>query len=411
MITLENLKKLKVDDALKAMRDKAWDRASVLGLPQRSEAFQYVPMGQFYAASFPEASPVSLTKEILHPHIYPECRESVIVFIDGKWSEEHSHLPKQAVLLSLPQAMKSYGAFLQARWKLLENENDPFAALNAALHPQGAFLFIPPKAQLSHPIQILNVITGPYAFPRLHVCLGTQAKANCILTHISLTEEAYLFNGVVDILLDQGAELSTTCLALSSAGAWHFNALRATLKRDSTLHSIHVTTGSKSVRQDYRISLTGENANADLRGICMLDGSRQAHSHVVMEHEAPHCRSMQLFKGVLNGTSKSSFEGKIKVEPEAQKTQAYQLNKHLLLDDRAMASSKPNLEIFADDVKASHGATVSQPDPLHLLYLQTRGIPKSHAKTLLVRGFCKEIIDCIPSKSVRQHIAHEVQCC
>ena len=407
MISLDSLSKLHIEDELKPMRIKAWERVTTLGLPERSEAFQYLPLSQFYATSFLNDVPVPLTKETLDAHIYPECRESVIVFIDGKFSPEFSRVPKQVVLLSLTEAQRSYGAFLQSRWKVQEKENDPFAILNAALHPKGSFLFIPPKTQLTHPLQIVQVITGPYAFPRIHLCLGAQAQASTVSTVLSLFKGPSWFNGVMDIALDAGAKLNNTSLLLPSEDAWHFSALRATLKRDSGLHSISVTAGAKSVRQDYRIALTGENAEADLRGICMLDAGKQAHAHVLMEHEAPHCQSMQLFKGVLKDASRSSFEGKIKVAPEAQKTQAYQLNKHLLLDDRAMANSKPNLEIFADDVKASHGATVSQLDPLQLFYLQTRGIPAEAAKTLLVRGFCKEILDSIPQESIRNQLEQE----
>ncbi len=163
-----------------------------------------------------------------------------------------------------------------------------------------------------------------------------------------------------------------------------------------------VTTGAETVRQDYHATLSGEAADATLQGIWMLKDRREAHTHVVMHHEAPHCRSMQLFKGVLDERSKSSFEGKIYVQKEAQKTEAYQLNKHLLLGERVIANSKPNLEIFADDVKASHGATMTQVDESELFYLKARGISEKAAKALLIHGFCQEMIEKIPQSFVRK---------
>jgi Fe-S cluster assembly protein SufD len=156
------------------------------------------------------------------------------------------------------------------------------------------------------------------------------------------------------------------------------------------------------VRNDYRVVIGGENAEASLNGVWMLGDRNESHMHVIVDHQAPHCRSMQLFKGVLNGNSHSSFEGKILVRQAAQKTEAFQLNNNLLLSDRAHADSKPNLEIFADDVKASHGATVGQLDKEQIFYMKTRGFHEADAKNLLVYGFCEEVIDMIPIPSVHQ---------
>jgi Fe-S cluster assembly protein SufD len=151
-----------------------------------------------------------------------------------------------------------------------------------------------------------------------------------------------------------------------------------------------------TTRHDYRVAMSGENSEALLHGLLTLKDRREAHNNILIDHQAPHCRSNQLFKGVLSDVSRSSFEGKILVRQEAQKTEAFQLNNNLLLSERANADSKPNLEIFADDVKASHGATIGQLNAEHLFYLKTRGLRDIEAKKLLVNGFCREILDLIP---------------
>ena len=176
---------------------------------------------------------------------------------------------------------------------------------------------------------------------------------------------------------------------------------RATLKSNATLKHLALTTSGSLNRNRLKLALLGDNASTLLQGLWSLSENHQCHTNVHVEHVFPNCRSLQKFKGVLKKQAQSSFEGKIYVHPEAQKTEAYQLNQNLLLSDAAVANAKPNLEIFADDVKASHGATMSEVDEEQLFYLQSRGLTKERARTLLVSGFIQEILDQIPYPSVR----------
>jgi Fe-S cluster assembly protein SufD len=185
-------------------------------------------------------------------------------------------------------------------------------------------------------------------------------------------------------------------LTLPDTESWAFTNVRATLRKESSYKLLTYTRGSKSVRQDYQFSLLGEGALVELKGLAELSGQRQAHTSVLVDHQAPHTRSQQLYKQILTDAAQGSFMGKILVQPLAQQTQAYQLNKNLILSPRAQSFSKPNLEIFADDVKASHGATVSQLDEAQLFYLKTRGLSDDEARALLISGFSKEIISQIP---------------
>jgi Fe-S cluster assembly protein SufD len=413
---LENLKaQVCVGDALERVRQKAWQHYLSLGLPSRhNEVYRYIKLRHLFSQRYQLANEKLLTADQIKPWIYPECRQSVLVFVNGHYMSQLScldALPTKVVVSSLQEATQTYGAFLNNHWtKALKDETDSFAALNGALHCKGAFVYLPPKSVIEVPIQILHVVDNDnqlqMLMPRLQVFVGTHSDVRLISTQKNLAGTGYFVNQVAELVLDEGAHVHyTQVLCDEHPQAWHLDALRATLKRDSKLTTVCVTEGSMTVRTDYRISLAGENAEALLNGVCMLADKREAHVHVFMDHQAPFCRSYQLFKSVLNDFSRSSFEGKIMVRQVAQKTEAFQLNNNLLLNDHAHADSKPNLEIFADDVKASHGATVGQLDPEQLFYMKTRGFSDEAAKNLLIYGFCEQVIEMIQLPSLREEIS------
>jgi ABC-type transport system involved in Fe-S cluster assembly, permease component len=359
-------------DQLQKVRAKAWDHFLGLGLPTRkNDVYRYIRLRSFFAGSYEKSAVTAVTAEMIEQYILPECRQSVLVYVNGHYAPALSKveaLSKRVVAVPLAEAMRTYGGFLNSRWTAsLKDEADPFAAINAALHRNGLFLYLPPKTSVEVPVQILNVIdandAAMYVMPRLQAFVGAQSEINIVSTQALISGTKYAFNMVADIAVEDEAHVRYTQTAeLADSAIWHFDAVRSTLKRNSTFKTICATQGSATVRYDYRVALIGENAEASLNGVWMLAGKNEAHTHVLVDHQAPHCRSMQLYKGALNDTSRSSFEGKILVRQAAQKTEAFQLNNNLLLSDRANADSKPNLEIFADDVKASHGSTVGQLD-------------------------------------------------
>jgi Fe-S cluster assembly protein SufD len=401
-------------DPMQKIRAKAWDHFLKLGLPTRkNDVYRYVPLRNFLANSYEPAQTTDLSFEAIKEHILPECRQSTAVFINGHFSPQHSRLegiPKNVVIESLAEGMKTYGGFLTNQSaKILKEEKDPFAAINAAVHANGLFLYLPPKTILEAPLQLLNIIdageTPMYIVPRAQIFVGMQSEISIVSTQAVLSGEKYGFNMAAELSIEDDAHVRYIQSACGiKEHIWHFDALRASLKRDSTLKTIHVTNGSATTRFDYQASLIGPNAEAILNGVWMLSGKNEAHTHVLVDHQAPNCRSLQLFKGALNDFSHSSFEGKIMVRQAAQKTEAFQLNNNLLLSDRATADSKPNLEIFADDVKASHGSTVGQLDKEQIFYMKTRGFNEDAAKNLLVYGFCEEVIDLISVPSLHAHL-------
>lgn len=278
--------------------------------------------------------------------------------------------------------MRSYGLFLQTRLaKGLKEETDPFAALNGAFHGRGAFLYLPPKCKAALHLTHLFV-SEDFVSPRIHVYLGRHAELT--LTQTSQGKSNFC-NSALDFVLDEGARL-----AFHDRQEGQFQSIRATQKRDSKLKMVLL---GKQLRTSLKVQLAEENSEAEVFGLACNSGSEESHVHASIEHVAPHTHSRQHFKAVLRDKSRFSFEGKILVRPAAQKTEAYQLNNNLILSDEAVANAKPNLEIFADDVKASHGATVGQLDEEQLFYLRSRGLSLEQAKEWLIEGFCKEILD------------------
>jgi Fe-S cluster assembly protein SufD len=380
-----------------SLRDKAWDHFLELGLPDKSaDAFKYVPLKRLYDIKL-SIKAAAVSKEMIEPYILSEALESYIVFANGRFCKELSKIPSKLVILPLQEALKTYGPFLQGRLsKSIKDETDPFAVLNLALQQEGVFCYLPPKQQLENPLQIIHVGPGASSYhpARLHFFCSRESELKTISTIIG--------DGVHHISMDAALE-EQACFShvQTSNGEIVLNDFRATLKSNATLKHLALTTKGLLNRNRLKLTLLGDNASALLQGLWNLSENHQCHTNVHVEHVSPNCHSLQKFKGVLQKHSQSSFEGKIYVHPEAQKTEAYQLNHNLLLSDAAVANAKPNLEIFADDVKASHGATMSEVDEEQLFYLQSRGLTKESARTLLVRGFIQEMLDQIPYASVR----------
>lgn len=418
-------KKLSSDSSQK-FKEKSWQRFQIEGLPTRSaEVFQYIRLRTLYTHFFEDAQNASIDGADLSPYILPECMQSVLVLMNGRYRPDLSRLanvPKRLIILPLQEAFRTYGGFINNQWnKFLIEETDPFSLLNGALYQDGLFIYAPPKTFLETPLQILNVTcageTSILTTPRIQGYIGAQSQLNLISTSAHLSGQKSLLASHMEIAIDDDSHVRYTQVAFGlSKQTWCFDAFRASLKRNSTLRTVLAAEGSVSMRHDYRIALQGENAEASLNGVWMLSDNLEAHANILIEHQAPHCRSMQLFKSVLDESSHSSFEGKIFVHQSAQKTEAFQLNNNLLLSDKAKADSKPNLEIFADDVKASHGATFGQLDQEQLFYLKTRGYSEQMAKNTLVYGFCKEVLDLITqpnslvqemNQRTKRYISHE----
>ncbi|MBM3207057.1 MAG: Fe-S cluster assembly protein SufD [Chlamydiae bacterium] len=393
-------------------RSKAFGKLFEKGLPTKKfEAFTYFPLRQLYANSYKMPTrQVVPSKEFIERHVLPECKGSCLVFIDGAFVKEMSfvnELPSSVACVPLAQAEKgSYAGFLQKRYHLaLEQEKDPFVFMNLALGNSGAFVYIPANITLEKPIQCLHIISedNVAVFPRVQLVVGSSSKVSWITSYVNVESVQKFFQtSYLDVSVDEDSSFDHVIFNDVPKKAYNLFSLRSTLKKQSRVNCINLSTGSKASRQDYYFAMNGEEGDVKVTGLSWLDTNHHSHAHVIVDHHAPSCVSDQFFKGVLAGSSQTSFIGKIVVRQPAQQTRAYQLNNNLLLSEGTIANSKPGLEILADDVKASHGATVSQLDEEQLFYLRSRGLTADVAKSLLVEGFCRDILDKVSCDSLKK---------
>lgn len=401
------------EDPLFSLKREAWEELNKRSI---TEDFQHVPIRTLFAEEI-DSSLVRprVEKTSLAPFILPGCEHSHIVFVNGAFSSELSNisaLSKKVDILPLQKAMQSYGLFLQNRLlKEIKKEQDPFSLLNLALHAEGVFIYVRPKEIVKTPIQVIQWISSESQMsclsPRLQIVINKGGEANILQTVAG--DATYFLNLSLDIAIEENGNLSWQETSFLPESAWYFSSLRATLKKQANLSSFSFTNGSKSSRSRYAVTLAEEGAACKLKGLSVLDQERQGHVHVLMEHAAPSCFSRQHFKSILKEKSRSSFEGKIHVHPKAQKTESYQLTNHLLLDERAAAFAKPNLQIYADDVKASHGATIAKINEEELFYLQSRGLSHKESMKLLALAFSEQHIEEVyaPLKEEIQSTLHK----
>jgi Fe-S cluster assembly protein SufD len=412
----EMLKLTEMSGLLGNLRSKSWDAFQKLGLPTRkTDCYRRIRMHKFLGKEYSTDTSHVPNELSITSHILPECQNSVIVILDGQYKPELSRIDDLHVL-ALKDAMKTYGAFITKRWSEdLKLESDPFVLMNAALHGEGIFIYLPPKKRVENPIQVLHIITESDSprilMPRIECCLSAHSQMIILSTTVTPSRSFQWVNGVFNFSLDDGsrAELVQVGQSKPSEQEAFFEAVRVTQKKHSFFKSVNVSKGSLTSRYDYRVALAGIESEVQLNALWTLKDKLETHHNIFINHQQPHCRSMQFFKGALDGQSRSNFEGKIVVDQKAQKTDAFQLNRNLLLSDGAHADSQPNLEIFADDVKASHGATFGQLELDEVFYLRSRGFSEADAKAILTYAYCKEVIDRIPVESVKQRLSHDLE--
>ncbi|HUF46689.1 MAG TPA: Fe-S cluster assembly protein SufD [Vicinamibacterales bacterium] len=281
-----------------------------------------------------------------------------------------------------------------------------FAELNAALFEGGVVVEVAEGAVVAEPIHVLSVVTtgaAPvFVAPRLVVRIGEQAQASLVESHVSLGEGTALTVPVVDIRVAPGGVLRHVKLEYESAAVFHLAATTVDVARAAVHDSRAITLGGRLVRNDIVATLTGEGAECTLDGLYVADGDTLVDTHTTIDHAQAHCPSHEVYKGILTGRAQAVFNGKIIVRPDAQKTDAKQTNKALLLSDDARINTKPQLEIFADDVRCTHGAAIGQLDEDALFYLRARGVAAHDARNMLIHAFAGEVIDEITIPAVRE---------
>lgn len=399
MLTFEeNLDALLKGDESAPLRKEALQKAKLLGRPTRkTEALRYLNLSPYWEIPFNHAKEEISSIEVTQ-------KNPCLVLVDGVYSAERSFLGDLPEVYGFKEARKSYSVALENRMrKNLQEESEYFPLLNLAMHDEGLFLYLPPNFVSETPIEILHIVTGgqTHINTKIFVMAGKNAQAKFFQRKIGNTSSCNLY---VDFSLEENANITATEAFCADDESWFFSHVRATVKRNAKFSHYSATSGGKGFRSDIRSTLLEEGSETDLKGLWSLREKRNAHTLVRVEHRAPNTKSSQHYRGILADQSRASFEGQIYVTPNALLTDAYQLSEQMLLDEGASAFSKPNLEIFADDVKASHGATITQLSDEDLFYLRTRGLPPALCKEMLVKGFISFFLNDISYRVVQDEI-------
>lgn len=410
---------------LRDIREQSFAQFERAGFPTvQQEEWKYTNVSPIAKTNFRPviaANGTRLSKgEALKPFTYKETRNSVFVFVNGVFRSDLSSVKSlvNVKAIELAEALQDPKHELLIRESLQRRAPDHqngFALLNTALFAGGLFIRIPPGVEIETPIQLQFISeaieggTAAAAFPRI-VIVGEANSAATIIESYAASDDStsYFTNAIVDMVLENGARFRHYKVQREGARAAHIATTRVDIGPNAVYDTTTINFGAALSRHDINVTMDHEGGSCSVDGLYMVDGNQHTDTHSVIDHRQPHCSSHQLYKGILDGKSRAVFNGKVFVRHGAQKTDAQQTNKNLLLSNEAQVDTKPQLEIYADDVKCTHGAAIGQIDEDMMFYLESRGINPALAKNMLIYGFAEEVIEKIKIESIRRELDEAV---
>jgi Fe-S cluster assembly protein SufD len=399
---------------LRELRERGAVRFSALGFPTvRQEDWRFTNVAPIANTAFrlAESAPTNAAQLTGRVSLGPTAAR--IVILNGQFAPELSTtgtLPAGVIAGSLARAIADNAPeathLAQVAW-----EHAPFVALNTAFLHDGAFVVIPANAVVDAPIHIVVINGGAgktMVHPRTLIVAGANSQARVAQTFLGSAGECHFTNAVTEVSVGENATLDLYTDQREIDTAYHIASLHVHLQRTATFRSRAVTLGGKLLRNDIMAVLGGEGAHCALDGCYLVDGDRLVDNHTTIDHASPHCTSHELYKGILDGRARAIFNGRIIVREDAQKTDAKQTNRALLLSDEAQINSNPQLEIFADDVKCTHGAAIGQLDEEALFYLRARGLTLRDARDMLIHAYAGEVLEGITIEPLRAQLEREL---
>jgi len=401
---------------LEPLRRSAMEQFARTGFPgPRDEEWRFTPLGAIAQGSWRPATggAVQVTRDQLAPFVFGHANWTTLVFVNGVYSEALSSadgVPAGVRVSSLAEALRADGARLQAHLaRHAPVEASPFTALNTAFLAEGGVVQVDAGVDLAAPVHLLFVTTaeagGTVSHPRNIILVERGARASIIESYVTLAPgQGYWTNAVTEVAVAAGAWVEHTRIQRESESAQHVGLTHVDQQRDSHYRSFSLAMGAAMARHNLHVRLNDENVETLMYGLYVTRGDQVVDNHTAIFHDQPNCRSWEVYKGILDGRSRAVFNGKVFVRPEAQKTDAKQTNRNLLLSDSARVNTKPQLEIFADDVKCTHGATVGRLDEQARFYARSRGLPAAEADRLLTYAFAAEVVDEVALPPVREEL-------
>ena len=394
---------------LNTLRAAAVERVGVLTVPTtRDEEWRFTDISLLTKMSFhPVRAAINLQATDVERFYIAEATTR-LVFVDGVYAPQLSNIATDGVeVTNLAAGFAGHAAHLGQH---VEFQNNVFVALNTAFLHDGALVFVPRNVSVATPIHLLFIATQAEAvsYPRCLLLAESGSAATVIEDYVSLQDEAYFTNAVTEIALADNARVNHIRVQRESMQAFHIANCAVSLAHASRYQSVSVTLGARISRYDLNVLQAAEGAECAIDGLALITDRQLADSHTCIDHAKPHGVSRQLHKCIVGGAAHAVFNGKIMVRPGAQRTDSSQSSRNLLLTGKAQVDTKPQLEIFADDVKCAHGATVGQLDSEEVFYLQSRGLSDATARNLLTYAFGAEIIDRIPIASLKHRLEQTV---
>jgi Fe-S cluster assembly protein SufD len=401
---------------LEDLRGRGAAKFAALGIPTvRDEEWRFTNVSALGAIDFAAAGPISGAAERLNGYAYTDAPLRLVI-VNGKFDTTLSRtkgLPPGVVAGSLAVALKDHADVVQRYFgQLADFTSRSFDALNTAFVQDGAFIHLPDGAVLDTPIHVIFVSgaegAAVMAHPRTLVVAGANAQATVIESYVGVKGETYFTNAVSEVFVGENAGVDHYKVQQESLEAFHIASLHVHTSRSSRFSSHSFALGGKTVRNDALAILDGEGGDCTLNGLYLADRERMIDNHTTIDHAKPHCGSHEVYKGILGGTARAVFNGKIIVRQDAQKTDAKQTNRALLLTDGATINTKPQLEIFADDVKCTHGAAIGQLDEDAIFYLRARGLNYAEARDMLIHAFAGQVLDGVRVQPLRDALEVEL---
>lgn len=414
-------KKLNGESAsyLHRLRGEALAQLQELSFPStRNEEWKYTDVSPILKQNFSPAMNSDLPEikqEIVSGLLFENFESHLLVFVNGIFSNELSkilELPKGVVVSNLAEVSKKNPEILEKHLSKISKIENAFTALNTAFATDGLVVVISDGIVLEKPIQVLFINSAEKALtlsqPKNLIVAGKNSRVSIIASYAGIGREKYFSNIVTEVLVDENAVVDFYKTQNESDSSYHIEKMEAFQNKNSVLNHFNITFGGAIVRNDINSVLDGENVETHYYGLYLANGSQHIDNHTFVDHAKPNCVSNELYKGILDDNSHGVFNGKIIVRQDAQKTNAYQQNKTILLSKTAKIDTKPQLEIFADDVKCSHGATIGKLDEVSEFYIRSRGVPQEMAKSMLIRAFANDVIEKVKIEPLKEQLNHMI---
>jgi Fe-S cluster assembly protein SufD len=401
---------------LTTLRRKAIARFEALGFPGRkAEAWKYTPITRTLQHTYtiqPVPPLPKLSQADLAQAAIPELDAYWVVLVNGQFIPELSTpataLPQGVILTSLQHAAQAYPELFTTYFaQKLDYESDPFLALNLAFARDGFFLYLPPQTALDRPVHVVHWIEVDedlFLQPHHVVVVAQEASLQLLYSGHSRSAARTFTNAVTELYIGRGAQVAHYDLRLENNTASGIYSTQAYLEQESQYTNHTLTLDGALVRNNVQVRFEGEAGEAHLYGLFLGRGTMHIDNHTMIDHAVPNCVSNELYKGILDDASTGVFNGKVLVRPHAQKTNAYQSNKSIVLTETARMYAKPELEIYADDVRCTHGAACGQLNEEGIFYLRARGLPVQKARALMLLAFARDVLDQIAVAPLRAYL-------